>query len=288
MQNKRFSTILSRTIRLEQVVNLTYTELVVKPVSTSQVGGADAVVKITIVRNTTIGGKIMSKEYGYARISTPKQNIDRQVRNILAEHPHAHMIKEVFTGTKFQGRKELDKLLRTVKSGDTIIFDSVSRMSRNAEEGFLLYQELFNQGINLVFLKEPHINTDTYKRALQGGIPATGTNVDFILDGVNKYLLALAKEQIRLAFEQAEKEVQDLHQRTAEGIETARLAGKQIGQKPGTHLVTKKSVAAKEIILKHNKAFGGSLNDIETIRQAGITRKTFYKYKKELLSNTVA
>ena len=57
--------------------------------------------------------------------------------------------------------------------------------------------------------------------------------MDFILDGVNKYLLALAKEQIRLAFEQAEKEVQDLHQRTAEGIETARLAGKQIGQKPG-------------------------------------------------------
>lgn len=281
MQNKRFSTILSSTIRLEKVVNLTYTELVVKLVSTSQVGDVDAVVKITFVRNTTIGGKIMSKEYGYARISTPKQNIDRQVRNILAAHPQAHMIKEVFTGTKFQGRKELDKLLRTVKPGDTIIFDSVSRMSRNAEEGFLLYQDLFNQGINLVFLKEPHINTDTYKRALQGGIPTTGTNVDFILDGVNKYLLALAKEQIRLAFEQAEKEVQDLHQRTAEGIETARLAGKQIGQKPGTHLVTKKSVAAKEIILKHNKAFGGSLNDIETIRQAGITRKTFYKrYKK--------
>lgn len=288
MQNKRFSTILSSTIRLEKVVNLTYTELVVKPVSTSQVGGADAVVKITIVRNTTIGGKIMSKEYGYARISTPKQNIDRQVRNILAAHPQAHIIKEVFTGTKFQGRKDLDKLLRTVKPGDTIIFDSVSRMSRNAEEGFLLYQGLFNQGINLVFLKEPHINTDTYKRALQGGIPATGTNVDFILDGVNKYLLALAKEQIRLAFEQAKKEVQDLHQRTAEGIETARLAGKQIGQKPGTHLVTKKSIAAKEIIMKHNKSFGGSLNDIETIRQAGITRKTFYKYKKELLSNTVS
>lgn len=52
----------------------------------------------------------MSKEYGYTRISTPKQNIDRQVRNILAAHPQAHMIKEVFTGTKFQGRKKLDKL----------------------------------------------------------------------------------------------------------------------------------------------------------------------------------
>ena len=149
-----------------------------------------------------------------------------------------------------------------------------------------MYEALFSRKINLIFLKEPHINTDTYKKALHGGIPATGTNVDFILDGVNEYLLALAKEQIRLAFEQAEKEVQDLHQRTAEGIMTARLAGKQIGQKPGTKLVTKKSLAAKEIILRHNKGFGGSLNDAETITQTGISRKTFYKYKRELLANS--
>lgn len=230
----------------------------------------------------------MSRIYGYARISTPKQNIERQVRNIRSQYPEAVIIKEVFTGTRFQGRKELDRLLHAVSSGDTIIFDSVSRMSRNAEEGFLMYKELFRRRISLVFLKEPHINTDTYKKALQNGIPSTGTSVDYILDGINKYLLALAREQIRLAFEQAEKEVQDLHQRTVEGIETARLAGKQIGQRTGSRLVTKKSLAAKEIILKHNKTFGGSLNDIETIRQTGISRKTFYKYKKELLSNSNA
>ena len=226
----------------------------------------------------------MSKIYGYTRISTPKQNIDRQVRNILSLYPDAEIIREVFTGTKFQGRKEFDKLLVRIHSEDTIVFDSVSRMSRNAEEGFLMYEDLFCKGINLIFLKEPHINTETYKKALQGGIPTTGTNVDFILDGVNKYLLALEKEQIRLAFEQAEKEVQDLHQRTAEGIMTARLAGKQIGQKPGTKLVTKKSLAAKEIIKKHNRTFGGALNDTETIILAGISRKSFYKYKKELLN----
>ena len=62
----------------------------------------------------------------------------------------------------------------------------------------------------------------------------TGTNVDFILEGVNKYFMLLAKEQIRLAFEQSEKEAQDLHQRTKEGIETARLSGKQIGQRQGS------------------------------------------------------
>ena len=49
------------------------------------------------------------------------------------------------------------KLLKTVKSSDTIVFDSVSRMSRNASEGFALYQDLLEKNVELVFLKEPHM-----------------------------------------------------------------------------------------------------------------------------------
>ena len=225
----------------------------------------------------------MSKQYGYCRISTAKQSIERQIRNISSAYPNAQIITEVYTGTKFQGRKELDKLLKTVKEDDTVIFDSVSRMSRNADEGFNMYQQLYSRGINLVFLKEPHINTDTYKNALTNGITLTGTNVDYILEGVNKYLLALAKEQIKLAFEQSEKEVADLHQRTKEGIETARLNGKQIGQKQGAKLVTKKSIEAKEKIKKYNNSFGGSLNNEETWTLIGISKMTFYKYKNEII-----
>ena len=215
--------------------------------------------------------------YGYCRISTSKQSIERQVRNIRQAYSEAIILKEVYTGTKFQGRKELDKLLKIVRIGDTIVFDSVSRMSRNAEEGFLLYE-----GVELIFLKEPHINTETYKQALAQGVPITGTAVDYILEGVNKYLMALAKEQIKLAFEQAEKEVQDLHQRTKEGIETARLNGKQIGQPAGAKLVTKKSLEAKELIRKYSKDFGGTLNDKECIRLIGIARGSYYKYKAEM------
>ena len=59
----------------------------------------------------------MNRIYGYARISTPKQNIERQVRNIRSQYPEAVIIKEVFTGTRFQGRKELDKLLHTAVTG---------------------------------------------------------------------------------------------------------------------------------------------------------------------------
>lgn len=222
------------------------------------------------------------KEYGYCRISTGRQNIERQIRNIKAAFPQAVIINEVYTGTKFQGRKEFDKLLRRIQYGDTIIFDSVSRMSRDAEEGFKLYEELFHRGVSLVFLKEPHINTDTYKKAMQNQVGMTGDKVDFILEGINRYLMELAKEQIRITFEQAEKEVNDLHQRTKEGIETARLNGKRIGQPRGATYETQKAKIAKNIIQKHNKSFGGSLNDIETIKQCGISRKSFYKYKKEL------
>ena len=73
------------------------------------------------------------KVYGYCRISTNKQNIERQVRNIQAVYPDAFIVREVYTGTKFQGRKELDKMLKCIQKGDMIVFDSVSRMSRNAE-----------------------------------------------------------------------------------------------------------------------------------------------------------
>lgn len=225
----------------------------------------------------------MNKIYGYCRISTNKQSIERQHRNILAEYPNALIIDETFTGTKIEGRKEFNKLLSKISESDTIVFDSVSRMSRNADEGYTLYEQLFNKGIELVFLKEQHINTATYKKALTNNIEMTGTNVDFILEGINKYLLALAKEQIKLAFMQSEKEVSDLHQRTKEGIETARLNGKQIGQKKGTKFKTKKSVEAKEQILKYSKDFQGSLTDIEAMKLIGLARNTYYKYKKELI-----
>ena len=219
--------------------------------------------------------------YGYCRNSRAKQSIDIQIRNIKAVYPDAVIIQEVFTRTRLD-RKEWQKLYKAVKAGDTIVFDSVSRMSGNADEGFNAYEELYNRGISLVFLKEPHINTDTYKQALESNIKLTGGSVDFILEGVNKYLMALAKEQIRLAFEQSEKEVEDLHQRTKEGIETARLNGKQIGQKAGAKLTTKKSISAKEEIVKYSKDFSGTLADADVMKLTGLSRNTYYKYKREL------
>ena len=159
-------------------------------------------------------------------------------------------------------------------------------MSRDADSGIQLYLELFDKGINLVFIKEHYIDTDTYRKTITESIDTTGNEIaDIYIEATNKVIKLLATKQIRQAFEQAEKEVTDLHQRTKEGIETARLAGKQIGLKKGTKLTTQKSIVTKEKILTYSKDFHVTLNDTDCIKLLGVARNTFYKYKAELKEN---
>lgn len=230
----------------------------------------------------------MLKIYGATRVSTKGQNIERQVRNILEKYPNAYIIKETYTGTTMKGNKELDKLIRLIKEdiarGNEVllVFDEVSRMSRNADEGYALYEELFNLGVNIEFLKDKHINTEIYKKAMSIDIQMTGTNVDIILEAVKKYLMALAKEQIKLGFQKAQDEVDYLHKRTSEGLLTAKLSGKQIGRVKGKKYTTNKEKISKEIILKNSKDFNGTNTDSEVIKICGIARNSYYKYKREL------
>ena len=222
-----------------------------------------------------------NKVYGYCRISTMKQKLQRQIDNIKREYPNAIIVPEEYTGTTID-RPEWNKLFKRLQPGDTVVFDEVSRMSRNAEEGFALYEELMERGVNLIFLKERHIDTAVYQEALQSGVSMTGTDVDCILEGVNKYLMILAKRQIEIAFQQAQAEVDHLHQRTSEGVRKAQLDGKRVGRAAGAKVETKKAKTAKEIIKKHSKDFGGSLSDPEVIKLTGLARNSYYKYKREL------
>ena len=135
---------------------------------------------------------MLKKVYGVARISTPRQKLERQVRNIQNVYPESYIIQIKYTGTTFRGNKDMENLITQIKRDVTnnidvlLVFDEVSRMSRNAEEGFALYEELFNLGVNIEFLKDKHINTDVYRKALNTNIPMTGTNVDIILEAVKR------------------------------------------------------------------------------------------------------
>lgn len=232
------------------------------------------------------------KTYCYCRISRATQKIDRQINTMLREYPNGIIIKEVYTGTKVQGRVELDKLIKKVKKGDCIVFDSASRMSRNEKEAMELYELLFNKGVDLVFIKEPNINTAVYKEALEKqisinaetGNEATDVFIENIIKALNEYTIALAKEQIKIVFQQAQKEADDLHIRVAEGIANARDNGKQIGNIKGSTLNIKKKEPKKQEIAKYSRDFDGTLTDSEVMKLINLSRNTYYKYKKEVLA----
>lgn len=230
--------------------------------------------------------------YGYVRVSTQRQAKERQIKNITREYPDASIFAESYTGTKID-RPAFSKMLSQIQPGDTIVFDEVSRMSRNAAEGFSLYRDLYEKGVNLVFLKEPHINTDVYRSTAQAPLTGTKDLDETLIKGLNEYLFRLAEKQIQIAFGKAQAEVDLLHKRTSEGMAAALASnyidddgnlqlGKIAQKKIGKTLVTKKSIAAKEIIKKHNRDFGGTLSDAETIKLIGCARGSYYKYKMEL------
>ena len=227
--------------------------------------------------------------YGYCRVSTKHQRITRQVTNIKDVYPTATIIKEFYTGTT-QNRPLWDKLMKQIRPGDTIIFDSVSRMSRNATEGFEDYKALYEAGVHLEFINEPLINTAIFDSSknnlLEISVQTGNTAVDDYFKGnitlINNLLMSLAEEQIKSAFAQSEKEVQDLHTRISQGMRESKKNGKNIGLAKGSTLVTDKSIKCKEIIKKHATDFGGTLSDKEVMTLCKVSRNSYYKYKREL------
>ena len=234
---------------------------------------------------------------GICRKSRANQNIERQVRNILNKYPNARIIKITCSGAKVIGYKDFEKVIKEVKENKKnknykLVFDSASRMSRDSEGGCELYEDLFNHNVSIEFLKEPQINTDVFRKTLNNqielqaktGNEATDKLINTVIQALNDYTIALVKEQIKKVFDEAETELKNIHQRTSQGLLTAKLNGKRVGTPKGTKLTTKKSIEAKEIIIKHYKVFGnGTLNATETMKLAGIDKNTFYKYKRELL-----
>ena len=232
------------------------------------------------------------KLYAYTRVSTQRQSTRRQIDNIVSAdngaYAGAQFFNDKFTGSTLD-RPEWNRLYKRLEPGDTVVFDSVSRLSRDAESGAALYEELYQKGVNLIFLNEPHCNTDCYKQAAAASVLPTGNEIaDVYIAATNRVLMLLAKRQIAIAFEQAEKERLDLRSRVRDGMRAAKEEAarhgieKTYGLAAGTKLTTRKSVAAKEIIRKHSKDFDGMLKDTEVIKLCGISRNTFYRYKRQL------
>lgn len=229
--------------------------------------------------------------YGYVRVSTKQQKTQRQIDNIKTFDNTAIIFEEKQSGKDIENRTEFKKLLDKVKVGDSIVFDEVSRMSRNADEGYNLYMELMNKGIHLVFLKERHIDTAEYKRRTEKHIEKVALSnerIDNLINGILELVAEFERENlkdnIRIAFERAEEERMLLIKRVTEGKQKSEIhQGRPMGS---TNVGTAKADHIKKIIKEQSRDFEGKFSDAKIMREYlnGVARNTYYKYKKQLIA----
>lgn len=243
--------------------------------------------------------------YGYIRTSTSHQNPERQRKNILkaCKDPSIKFEIETYSG-KTQDRPKWKALFKKLQPGDTVYFDEISRMSRNAQEGYKEYMELYTRGVDLIFLKEPYCSTIDYRQRLKQaegailtvktGNKASDDMINSMFQLINTFHQSTIKGQIELAFQHGEDELRLLSERTKEGIrlsEQKRLAEIEKngysprnapGRQKGSVYTTKKQIRTQDAIQRHSIDFGGTLTDQEIITMCQVSRMTYYKYKREL------
>ena len=175
--------------------------------------------------------------FGYARVSTEQQNLDRQI-DMLQKYGVDFIYNEKMTGTK-RNRPELEKLLERLTEGDTVVVESLSRLGRSTKDLIWLMETFNAKGVNLVSLKES-IDTTT----------STG-----------KLLFTLMSE-----LAQFERDV--LADRTREGLTAARARGRKGGRRP-----VDKEAVRKAVKLYETKQYTVS----EITELTGVRKTTLYK-----------
>ena len=90
--------------------------------------------------------------FGYARVSTEQQSLDRQL-DMLEKYGVDKIYNEKMTGTK-RNRPELEKLMERLTEGDTVVVESLSRLGRSTKDLIWLMETINTKGVNLVSLKE--------------------------------------------------------------------------------------------------------------------------------------
>lgn len=149
--------------------------------------------------------------FGYCRVSTESQNLDRQL-DALQKYGVDKIYNEKMTGTK-KDRPELMKMLDRMTEGDTVVIESLSRLGRSTKDLIELTELFQSKGVNLVSLKES-IDTNT----------STG-----------KLLFTLMS-----AIAQFERDT--IADRTREGLKAARARGRTGGRPKADADVIKKAI----------------------------------------------
>ena len=228
----------------------------------------------------------MAKEFAYCSSGCTRPQFERQINNINKKYPNAIIVKEVYSQTRTD-RTELKKLLVQLEKDDTLIVNSIDRLSRDPEDFLSYYKEFSQRGVNLIFINQPFMNSEIFTSACRMmADQATEPELQVFTDG----MYGLLKSQISILLDQSWQDLQDHRDQMKASYKKAKEREKESGRPVGKRYESRKSFMVKELIRRYNQQFDGSMNDIQTMEQirnemGTISRNTYYKYKKELVED---
>lgn len=196
--------------------------------------------------------------YGYARVSSKEQSLKRQEKELINEGvDKKNIYKEMASGKSFKDRIEYQRLLDQCSVGDTIIFTSLDRFSRNVAETVKGLETLEKRGIKAKFLKE----------------------------GITTEMQGIAKLIISIFSWVAEQERENLLERQRKGYEALeRNENGRLISKKGTLIGAKEKNFSKQQInmLKEYKEGKSTYNLTQLAKILEVSRPTIYKKLKEI------
>ncbi|MEK4581650.1 recombinase family protein [Bacillus sp. FSL R12-0074] len=196
------------------------------------------------------------KKFGYVRVSSKDQNEERQIQNMKDLGIEDRDIFIDKQSGKNMERENYQMLKRLVRTGDTIVFDSLTRLGRNMNDTLEEFRYYEKHRVNLQFIKEPYINVNY-----------TGESTNDVIQS------AIQKATLTILSAFAEKERIDIKQRQAEGIALARKQGKRLGRPPVE--------ITEEFTDAYKEWKSGSITAVGAMKKYGIKRSSFYKLAKQ-------
>lgn len=184
--------------------------------------------------------------YGYARISTGKQKIDRQIDSLKKYVPVKNIFFDIMSG-KNTLREKYQKLKKIVKKGDIIYIHALDRLSRKKSDIIKEFNYFKKIGVILRILNMP-----TTMIELDGQ--------EWVIEMINNIILEVLSSV-------AEQERITMLERQSEGIASAKKRGVKFGRPD----VKEKALRAIEMVKN-----GSSITD--ACHETGIGKRTYYNY----------
>lgn len=191
--------------------------------------------------------------YGYCRVSTKEQNLDRQLIELEKYVDSRYIFKDKQSG-KDMDRVEYQLLRKVAQRDDVIYIKSLDRLGRNKQQ---IKQELEyykNEGVRIKILDIPTSMMDIPK------------GQEWLLDMINNLLIEVLSTM-------AEQERLNIKSRQAEGIAAAKDKGKHLGRPKAEYPLNWNEV--------YNKWKHGEVSAVKAMEQLDLKKNTFYKLAKQ-------